>query len=492
MKLKTIISAALAAILACACAPKSVKPQVVDSLPEIWPDYVGVTVPVGIAPLNFGMAEPRKWLALQVWAGGISGEPIHVSGKDHVEFPEEEWHALLKANRGGSVKVIVCAKDLTGWKKFREFELAVSEDRIDSHLCYRLLPPSYVNYGKMGIYQRELDSFKESTVLDNSQWTGCVNCHSFRKNDPSEFSLHIRGEHGATLLRLKDGMEAWNTRTDSTSGFCVYPYWHPGGRYIAYSTNNTRQVFHTGGKKMVEVYDSASDVQVLDLQTMELILPDATRSTADWESFPAFSADGRGLFFVSARGCGNGETGIREVRYDLCCTSFDPQTGAVGSDVTVLFDASSSGKSVSMPRPSPDGKFLLMTIADYGSFGIWHPEADLILLDLRNGMVNRMQNVNSPDAESYHSWSSNGRWIVFGSRRDDHCTTRAYMAHVNSNGRCGKAFLLPQKDPRKYYLEQICSYNVPEFVTGPVQLDAAEAVRKIKSEERKDFKYTKR
>ena len=86
-------------------------------------------------------------------------------------------------------------------------------------------------------------------------------------------SLHIRGPHGATLLRKDYGpVTAYNTKTDRTLGLCVYPYWHPSGRYIAYSTNTTNQLFHSAGKNRVEVFDTASDLQVYDVEKNELLL----------------------------------------------------------------------------------------------------------------------------------------------------------------------------------------------------------------------------
>ena len=43
------------------------------------------------------------------------------------------------------------------------------------------------------------------------------------------------------------------------------------------------------------------------------------------------------------------------------------------------------GKSLTWPRPSYDGKYLLFTLMDYGYFSIWHEESDQWLLDLQTG-----------------------------------------------------------------------------------------------------------
>ena len=86
-------------------------------------------------------------------------------------------------------------------------------------------------------------------------------------------SLHIRGKHGATLLSKEDGsITAYNTKTPETLGLCVYPYWHPSGHYIAYSTNVTKQTFHSADRNRIEVFDDASDIQVYDIDKNELLL----------------------------------------------------------------------------------------------------------------------------------------------------------------------------------------------------------------------------
>jgi hypothetical protein len=79
---------------------------------------------------------------------------------------------------------------------------------------------------------------------------------------------------------------------------------------------------------------------------------------------------------------------------------------------------------------------------------------------------------NSDQTESYHSWSSNSRWFVFSSRRIDGLYTRPFIAFLDENGKAGKPFLLPQADP-DYYERLLFSFNVPEFVSAPVDLNTS-------------------
>ena len=158
--------------------------------------------------------------------------------------------------------------------------------------------------------------------------------------------------------------------------------------------------------------------------------------------------------------------------------SFDPATGTIGDDVETVIDAAALGKSIAFPKPSFDGRFLMYTLADYGTFPIWHHEADLWLLDLATGETRPLDEVNSPDTESFHNWSSNGRWVLFSSRRFDGNFTRLYLAYFDKNGRGHKPFVIPQKAP-DYYEQFYKSYNIPEFMKGPVTISPQQFARRI-------------
>ena len=78
---------------------------------------------------------------------------------------------------------------------------------------------------------------------------------------------------------------------------------------------------------------------------------------------------------------------------------------------------------------------------------------------------------------------------MFSSRRDDGLFTRLYIAHFGEDGVVGKPFMLPQRNPGSYYQDLFRSYNVPEFVTGPVPLDRIRAQKAINSPERAPFGF---
>lgn len=478
----------IAALLLTGCMNETVSDaRQENALPQIYPDYTGVTVPVNIAPLDFCMAD-EKALCIDAVVADRHGNSLHTQGKESVDFDLDEWHTLLGQNCGDSLTVTVSARYDDGWHTYSPFSIYVSPDSIDYGICYRLIEPGYEVWSKMGIYERDLSSFIERPLIENTQFEGCVNCHSFNRGNPDDMSLHIRGPHGATLLRHGGGpLTAYNTKTDRTLGLCVYPYWHPSGRYVAYSTNTTRQLFHSAGHNRVEVFDEASDLQVYDVEKNELLLSPLLKNDSVYETYPVFSADGRSLWFCAARALPEDSHQLDSIRYNLCRIDFDPATGTFGDRIDVIVDAVSQHKSVSFPRPSYDGRFLCYTLSDYGQFSIWHHEADLWLLDLSTGESRPMTGANSKDTESFHNWSSSSRWLVLSSRRDDGLFTRPYFCHVDEKGNVTKAFMLPQRNPGNFYRDRFFSFNVPEFVTAPVHFDGRKASHLINDESRKNI-----
>jgi len=472
----------LTLLIACTARPDHVTEA--DMLPSIYPDYTEVTIPVGIAPLDFAMADDSV-TAVDVTVSGRGSTTLHVTG-DYADFDIDEWHQLLEENRGGELTVSVCAEREGHWTRYRSFNIHVSQEPLGEWgITYRRIPPSYEMYSYMGLFQRDLSSFDETVLVENRQMAGtCLNCHTANRTNPDQYVFHARGENGATIIHRNGHDELLKSRNDSLGGAMVYPYWHPGGRYCAFSTNRTFQMFHTANlQKRIEVYDSQSDVFVYDAET-RTVLRDTLIMRKYWaENTPAFSHDGRWLYFTTAKRQVY-PTDYNQEKYSLCRVSFEEKTGRIGTEVDTLVSAAETGKSVSWPRPSYDGRFLMYTQADYGYFTVWHPEADLWLLNLESGETRPMDEVNSSRAESLHSWSVNSRWFLFTSRRDDGLYSRVYLSYMDKMGKATKPFLLPQRNPKQFYRRLMYSYNTPDFTSKPVDADAQRMVKQLMEKHR--------
>lgn len=200
------------------------------------------------------------------------------------------------------------------------------------------------------------------------------------------------------------------------------------------------------------------------------------------ETFPCWSPEGEFLYF--SRTIADATTPFDSIRYDLYRIAFDPELEQFG-EVEALFIASDQEQSASFPRISPDGKYLLCTLHDYGTFPIWHKEADLSLINLSTGEAMVQEEVNSEDTDSYHTWAQNSRWIVFSSRRGDGRYTKLFISYLNQAGQFQKAFLLPQKDPGMYN-SFFYSYNRPELITGSIEVNPRSWIRSVINPDKAD------
>ncbi|MBN2666190.1 MAG: PD40 domain-containing protein [Bacteroidales bacterium] len=442
-------------------------------LPVIEPDYTGVTIPPNIAPMNFRISEAGNYFRVE--ATGPDGFSIAIKSSDGVvKFPEKKWRKLTEASKGSQIKFEVFTA-LKGSKKLDQyvpFTMNVSEEPADPYLAYRLIYPGYYNWSNIRIMQRSIESFGEETLIDNKILDmNCINCHSFNQYNPEKFMVHIRGSNNGTYIADNGRFRRVDPKIESMPGGATYPSWHPGGKYIAYSSNQVRQGFYARPEKLIEVFDLVSDIVVYDVDKNLTYHADDADTTSYLETFPSWSPDGRFLYFCRAHQTSTGSTmsleDIEEIRYDIVRMPFDPETAGFGS-TELVFNPSANGKSASFPRISPDGRYMVITLHDFGTFPIWHKEADLHIIDLNTGESKKMD-LNSSETDSYHAWSSNGKWLVFSSKRTDGRTTRPFLAWFGSWDNTGKPFILPQEDPA-YYDKLMESYNIPEFVGGRINL----------------------
>ena len=234
--------------------------------------------------------------------------------------------------------------------------------------------------------------------------------------------------------------------------------------------------FHSLASKRLEVYDASSNVFVADMQEHRIISSPLLSDSLKFETFPTFSPDGKYIYYCAADSVSL-PTDIKQLQYRLVRIPFNETTGTIGNQVDTL----STATSVCHPRISPDGKFLLYTVADYGTFPIWHPEADLQMMNLGTGEIDSLSIVNSQKSDTYHAWSSNSRWFVFASKRDDGLYGKPYFCYVDTNGKAHKPFCLPQEHP-SFYDNNLKSFNAPELGKGKVPFDVDDVAKAMKKE----------
>lgn len=446
--------------------------------PQIFPDYIGVTIPAQIAPMNFDIPDAEK---VYVKVVGAKGGEMEAAGS-RADFDSEEWHKLTAMNVGADLTFDVSAKDKDGqWHRYAPFRMHVSDVPLEDYgIVYRKIAPGYQTFSKIGIYQRELSSFDETPVLEENAVEGkCMNCHYSNRGRADQFSMHIRGKNGGTLLCNGDRLAYLNTKAPETAGNATYGYWHPDGRYVAYSVNRIVQNFYLDKEHNIEPWDVFSDLMVLDTKTDQLITSPIV-ATPRCETTPAFSPDGKKIYFCLADSV-DMPGGYDRLRYSLCSIDFDAQNGAFGSRIDTLVNAADIGKSVSLPRPSYDGRFLMYNLTDHGTSPIHHADADLWIMDLMTGESRCMTEANSNFSDAYHNWSPGGGWFLFNSKREDGMYGNLYLSCIGPDGKATKPFLLPQRNPRKYYEEALHSFNAPDFIAEKINLDMPRVRKMVKS-----------
>jgi hypothetical protein len=453
------------------------------TLPAIFPDYCNVTVPYNIAPLNF-MLPADEYEECVARISTPDGKQQTYGNGVKVQIPEEEWHDMLNDSKGKSLKVEVWGKKKGEWLSFNPFEINVVPDAIDEYLSYRLIEPSYVAWTYMEIAQRNLTTFEETQIFNNEitmndrEKGQCINCHSYQNYKTDNMLFHVRLSNSGTVIVNDGKISRVNLKRDYTISSGVYPSWHPTEKLIAFSTDITRQAFHTSNNNKIEVYDEASDLILYDVaaDSVSVICNDSTLL----EVYPTWSPDGKFLYYCKSVPLPEEMKGkdIRttypKIQYNLYRRSFDVATHNFGAE-ELVYDAASQNKSATLPRVSPDGRYLLFAQGQYGCFHIRHNDGDIVCIPLNTENpspldLSKLNSVGMPD--SYPSWSSNGHWIMCASRREDGNFCRVYFSYFN-NGKVEKAFMLPQEDP-EHNTFLLKSYNRPEFMIEPVKISVNE------------------
>lgn len=482
-KCQLLVFVALLCLLsACRSKPENVT---VSSLPApIYPDYTDVTIPCNVAPLNFLLRNGAD--AVEVKVKGKNNS-LTVYGSNEVRFSMKDWKNLLEKETGNILWVQVTARVNGHWTAYKKFSWEVVKDRIDSYLSYRLIEPGYEVWCDIRICERDIENFDERVLADNNQLgNSCMNCHVYGNQSGKLSLFHLRGKDGGSILNRDGNLRKLNLKTDKMISPAVYGGLHPSGRFGVFSTNIIIPEFHTQGSRRMEVYDTLSDLVVADFDKNRIFTSPLISNEKVLETFPTFSPDGKYIYFCSAPLVKLPEEVIK-MKYSLCRIAFDAFTQQFGTTVDTIWNARTMGKSACFPKISPDGKYLLFTLADYGTFPIWHRETDLYMIDLRTGVVDNLAVVNSNCSDTYHSWSSNSRWFVFASKRDNGQYGKPYFAYIDKNGCARKPFVLPQKNP-SFYDEFLYSYNIPELSASKAMFDAADIERISKSRKAESFK----
>jgi len=442
---------------------------------DIRPDCSDCVIPPDIAPLNFTIDEDAEVYCLKI--SSDEGKGIEVFSKTpDIIIPPDQWAILLEQNKGRPLHYNIYTLNEDRWRHYESFFVHVATEEIDSYLVYRKMHPGFRKMGDMGIYQRDLSSYKETAVLENSNFSGgCVHCHAFCNNDPDKMLLAIRSR-----LYSTNEIEATDGTVCKIGTKFGYTTWHPSGRIAAYSMNSVYQMFHSVRPDEVrDAFDTDSAIAYYSFVDRKVKTSEHLSRKDRLETYPCFSPDGKHLYFSSApktwEGCPEqfSLATLQSVKYDIIRLDYDIETDTF-SNPTVIVSSEKTGKSSLQPRISPNGRFLIFCMCDYGTVPTLQPSSDLYMVDLSvpadsdGGYAIKQLDINSDLSESWHSFSKNGRWLAFSSKGYNGTFTRPYLSYLDDDGVARKPFLLPQKDPA-YYDSCLRTFNTPELISGPIK-----------------------
>ena len=373
----------------------------------IYPDYTACRLPYNIAPCNFRILSPGTRYKVEIRQGGgvegiVGGKTLYKqSGRRVVQWPIKQWKQILQQAKGDTLWVALSLKQNGGWREYMPFPLYIDTSAISPYLTYRLIEPSYQLCSYLVIEERCLENFKTRHLFDNlMNDNACVNCHTSAWGNPDYSVYHVRFSRKGSYLAVDGKLHRLNTLSHRFPQGGAYPAWHPSLRYIAFGTAQAFPFVHSQNiARRTEVYDSLGDIFVYDIYRNRVIGDARIATEEKEETFPCFSPDGRTLYFcqnlVPPKDSATEDPVdySHKIKYSLVSIEFDPETGTFGC-MDTLVDAAESGRTVSFPRVSLDGRFLVFCLSHHGTFPIRHPESDLYVIDLQaegSGLYHRME-----------------------------------------------------------------------------------------------------
>ena len=475
-KLPWKLFALFALPLVVSCNPSTGKVKQTDESLQIYPDYTSVAIPPNIAPMNFMVRNNGRAFIAEI-SNSQNRRIIIRDRKGIIQIPIHKWRKLLEEDKGGILTISVFRKTRGNqWERFAAVKNEIAKEKIDPYIAFRKIPASNILWNIMGIYQRCLENFKQYPIMVNTLTEkNCMNCHSFNAGDPEQMVFHMRAVHAGTFVMNRDNIQFVDTKSDHTRSAGVYPSWHPNGELIAFSANMINQGFHARMGKIDFVVDKYSDIVLYDVKANSITRP-AALASEKLENLPSWSIDGTKLYYISADKIAD-SLSYELILYNLMSIGFDERTRKFG-DSDTLINAKHFGKSISFPRESPTHAIISFIGLNYGYFSIYNNEADVYFYNTETKEITRPP-VNSEFTESYPSWSTNGSWLMFVSKRDDGILSEVWFSHIDKNGNAGKPFVMPQRHP-DFYEHYLYNYNRPEFITGKVRMNPRKVYAYVK------------
>ncbi len=388
-------------------------------------------------------------------------------------IPENVWREIVESAGASVVALQVRGVERVGlWGKTRDevhvsgkVSFRISKDPADNVVIYRLIDPPFINRKTPDIFVRELRGLRPAPFICMRR-EYCINCHTFSSQTGRRGKLAIQVRYGGKephYPRIYLALLDLETREVVKP---VMPFTPQGTTFMAWSPDGTKLAL--AGKHLVsatrpQVHGSLptlqanADIAVYDVETGKVLLLPGASEKGVLEVYPHWTPDGKSIVFSAAPG--GLESKLTHLNLHVI-----PYADGRGGKAKPVPGASNNGRSNYFPRFSPDGKWLSFVQSDGGSF--IKSSSDIYLMPATlEGRARALESNDPLAADSWYCWSSNSRWIVFTSKRDDGAFARLYFTHIDGEGHASEPVRLPIAN------EMRMSFNIPEFVTDVPTID---------------------
>ncbi len=404
----------------------------------------------------------------------------------------DQWTAIKQASIERAVTLEVARED---GGSSAHIGLRTSTDPVGDSLFYREVPlpfleavrdPSRIRW-RFGTIDMEAGP---PVVLEDLPV--CGNCHSF-SGDGSVLGLDVdygndKGGYGilpvsSHMVLDDESIITWADyeKDDGEVTFGLLSQVSPDGRWVV-STVKDRSVFVAIDDLMISqlFFPIKGILVVYDRETGRFFSLPGADDPDFVQTNPEWSPDGKEIVFARAPAHRSERmeqqnaalldlsdvpeftVDNKPFRYDLYRIPFNQGEGGIA---TPIEGASDNGQSNYFAKYSPDGKWIVFTRSD--NYMLLRPDSELYIVPTSGGPARRLRH-NTERMNSWHSWSSNSRWIVFSSKANGPYT-QLFLTHIDEEGNDSPPVLLERfTDPDR-------AANIPEFV--PLPGDAITEIR---------------
>lgn len=416
---------------------------------------------------------------------------LAASGQPFWRMDQDTWDAVRALAVKQPVRIHVTSFDGDRPAALGETRLSVAPDPFDARVLVQRIPVPFLHaQDNPGLSRWLLDdpTTLEPPVTVLSEMPHCGNCHTVSGNGKVfGMDIDLHGDKGGYALTDMD--RDLRLGPDQFISWSRYKPDQPRrsmGLFTKLSTDGRFAVTTVKEKSFFIPIDHVTYSQLFfpirghlayyDRQTGTMAaLPGADREDRVQTS-PALSPDGKWLVFAGAPlnqelldAIGDRKFLPANGRYidelnDLYPYQFDlyrmPFDQGRGGEPQPLAGASANGMSNYFPRYSPDGRWVVYCRAPTGL--VQQPDSELWIVPAQGGQARRLA-CNTEPFNSWHSFTPNGRWIVFSAKQVS-VFTQIYAAHLDEQGRASRPVLLDA------LAEHGAAFIIPEAVPADIPL----------------------